>query len=296
MRIFVTGATGYIGAAVSEALARAGHEVVGLARSDGAERSLAGAGHEPVRGDLRTPDSLTRPATETDAVVHVGNTGEEDAGEVDRAAVEALLDVLVGTGKPLIYTSGAWVLGDTGDEVAGEDASLQPVDLVAWRAELEPRILDAAERDVASVVVRPAIVYGRGGGLPAMFVDQASDSGSVRVVGDGRQLWPMVHVDELADLYVRCLDADRGSLYHAASGPSYQARDLAVAASVAAGTRAEVESWPLVEARRELGPVAEALALSQRMSGRTARRELGWNPESPSVLEEILRGSYVRGG
>lgn len=293
MKVFVTGATGYIGAAVAEALAEKGHGVAGLARSDGSARTLEDAGHAAVRGDLRSPESLVEPARNADAVIHVAHTGDEDAGAVDRDAVDTLLDAVEGTAKPFVYTSGCWVLGDTGEEVADEEHERDPVDLVRWRGELEPRVLDASGRDIAAVVVRPAIVYGRGGGIPAMLVEEASRRGSVRVVGDGLQEWPMVHVDDLADLYVRALEAaESGTLYNAASGPSYRARDVAVAAALAAGTDAAVEEWPLEDARREMGGFAVALALSQRLSGRKAREELGWSPEAPTLIEELLTGSY----
>lgn len=106
----------------------------------------------------------------------------------------------------------------------------------------------------------------------------------------------MVHLDDLADLYVRLLDAPAGSLYHGTDGPSWQARDVAAAAGVAAGRDGSVESWPLEEARQELGPFADALALSQRVSGSRARETLGWEPAGDSVIQELLAGSYAEGG
>lgn len=293
MKVFVTGATGYIGSSVAEALAGAGHDVVGLARSDDSAADLEEAGHGVVRGDLASPDSLTDPARAADAVIHAGHTGGEDAAEVDRQAVEAMIHAVEGTAKPFVYTSGCWVLGDTGEEVAAEDHQRDPVDLVRWREKLEPRVLDAAGQDIRSAVIRPAMVYGRGGGIPGMLLDEAAREGVVRVVEDGLQEWPMVHVDDLADLYVRVLDAPKGTLYNAASGPSYRARDVAMAAGLAAGTDGRYRPWPLSEAREELGGFAVALALSQRMTARKARDELGWVPEGPTLMEELLRGSYV---
>lgn len=103
----------------------------------------------------------------------------------------------------------------------------------------------------------------------------------------------MVHVDDLADLYVRALEAPAGSLYQAADGPSYRARDVALAACLAAGVEPSVERWPQDEAGAELGEFADALALSQRLSGAKAREELGWKPAGPTLLEELVAGSYA---
>lgn len=288
MRIFVTGATGYIGAAVSEALDGAGHVVVGLARSDESAEALRRSGHEVVRGDLRAPDSLVEPARDADGVVHLAFAGGDDAGVVDREAVDAVLEALDGTAKPFLYTSGCWILGDTGEDPADEEWEPDPVELVRWRVAVEDGVLDAAARDIRSVVVRPAIVYGDGGGIPGGLATEAAETGTARVVGDGSQEWPMVHRRDLADLYVRAVEAEAGSLYHAAAGPSYRARDVALVASVAAGVEPGWSSWPVAEAREELGGVADALTLSQRMSGARARHELEWTPTAPTLMEELL--------
>lgn len=289
MRVFVTGATGYVGTAVVEALRSAGHGVVGLARSDDAAAKLQGAGAEVMRGSLEDLDVLARGAREADAVIHAGATGRPGQDAVDTAAVGAMLDALEGSGKPFLYTSGLWVLGDTGDRVADEDAPLHPAAIVAWRAEVERQVIDAAKRGVRSVVVRPGVVYGRGGGTPGTFVSSARRKGVVRHVGDGRQRWAFVHVDDLAELYVLALDASTGTVLNAA-GPSLPVQRVAEAAAEANGARAE--AWPLEEARAVLGAYADALALDQQVSAERAR-SLGWTPSRPLVLDELRGGSYV---
>jgi nucleoside-diphosphate-sugar epimerase len=290
MTVFVTGATGYIGTAVVQALQAEGHDVSGLARSVEAAEKLEAAGVEVVWGSLTELSVLARGARAADAVVHLGATGQEDQAEVDTGAVSAMLNAVEGTGKPFVYTSGIWVLGDTGDHVADEDAPLRPAEIVAWRAEVEGTMRDAAAWGIRSVVVRPAVVYGRGGGTPGMFVSAARKKGVVRYVGEGTQRWPFVHVDDLAALYVLAVDAPTATVLNAADGPSLPVRDVAEAAARANG--AETEAWALDDARERLGPYADALALDQQVSAERALG-LGWRPRRPSVIDELRTGSYV---
>jgi nucleoside-diphosphate-sugar epimerase len=290
MTVFVTGATGYIGSAVVRALQAEGHDVTGLARSLEAAETLEAAGVEVVWGSLTELSVLTRGARAADAIIHLGATGQEDQAEVDTAAVGAMLNAVEGTGKPFVYTSGIWVLGDTDGRVADEDAPLHPAEIVAWRAEVEGTMRDAAAWGIRSIVVRPAVVYGRGGGTPGMFVSAARRKGLVRYVGEGTQRWATVHVDDLAALYVLALDAPAGTVLNAAHGPSLPVREVAEAAAQANG--AEAEAWPLEDARERLGPYADALALDQQVSAERALG-LGWKPKFPSVLDDLRTGSYV---
>jgi len=294
MQVLLTGATGYIGPAVAEALQRAGHAVMGLARSEDKARLLAARGHGAHRGDLRDPASLEEGVRRADAVIHTAMEANEDGPQVDRAAVEAILGELSRLNRPFIYTSGCWVLGNTGDRVADEDSPLSPTPLVAWRPAVEQLVLDAARRGVQGIVLRPAIFYGRGGGLVASFVQSAREHGAARIIGDGENRWTFVHADDLADLYLRALGAAPGTLLFAAHGSALRVREVAAAASRAAGAGGKVETVPLEEARHSMGPVADALALDQQISGDRAHRTLGWRPRGPSVFAELESGSYSR--
>ena len=295
MRVFLTGATGYIGGAVADALMAAGHDVVGLARSDDAVRRLEARGINARRGDLREPQSISEAAREMDAVIHTASTNDTGAPQADRETVEAITQALEGTNKPFIYTSGIWVYGDTGDSVADEQSPLNPTPLVAWRPSNEQRVLEATKRGVRAVVIRPAIVYGRGVGIPAELVQSAREKGTARFVGTGENRWPQVHADDLADLYVRALEhAPAGTVLNATSGAAVRVSEVAEAASRAGGAEGRTESWPIEEARKSLGPYADALALDQQVSSEKAVELLGWTPKLPSMLDDLERGSYVR--
>lgn len=292
MNIFLTGATGYIGGAVADALIEGGHSVTGLARSDEAAAQLHLKGVTPHRGDLTSPASLTGAAKALDGVVHTGSTND---GRLDQAAVQAMLDAMAGSAKPFIYTSGVWVLGDTGGKFVDENAPLNPAALVAWRPAVERLVLESARRGVRAVVIRPALVYGRGGGIPADLVKSARENGAARYVGTGQNHWPVVDVADLADLYMRAIqNAAPGTLLHAADGSAHSVKEIAEAASVGAGEDRRTESWPLDDARKTLGAYADALVLDQKVSGQKAMNLLGWKPRAAGILEDLRQGSYTR--
>jgi nucleoside-diphosphate-sugar epimerase len=291
MNVFLTGATGYIGSVVAENLIAAGHSVTGLARSDASAGKMSLKGIMPVRGDLTSPAALAEGTRAVDGVIHAGTTND---GRLDSEAVRAMLDTVRGTGKPFIYTSGIWVLGNTGKTPADESAPLNPIALVAWRPAVEGMVLESAKQGVRAIVIRPAIVFGRGGGIPADLVKSARETGAARYVGDGLNRWPTVHVHDLADLFTRALDrAAPGTLLHAVDDTAFRVKEIAEAASDAASAGGRTGSWPLEEARKSLGPYADALVLDQWISAGKAKRTLGWNPREKSVLEDLRHGSYL---
>ncbi|MGH7497329.1 MAG: NAD-dependent epimerase/dehydratase family protein [Gemmatimonadales bacterium] len=293
MKIFLTGASGYIGTSVADKLHAAGHETTGLARSDAAAARLTAAGVRPIRGDFSDPAIVGAAARQADGVISMATTYDPS---IDGPAIDAILDALTGGDKPFVYTSGIWSHGDTGGAVVDETTPPRPAALVAWRQAVEDRVREAARRGIRTVVIRPAIVYGRGGGIPAGFVESARKEGAARYVGTGENRWPFVHVDDLADLYVAALErAPAGSLLLGVNGPSHAVRDVAAAASRAAGAGGRTVSWPLEEAKKTLGGYADALVLDQQASGRRARETLGWRPHRPDVIEDLEQGSYAGG-
>jgi nucleoside-diphosphate-sugar epimerase len=286
MNIFLIGATGYIGSVVAEMLLAAGHSVQGLSRSVESDETLNSRGIVPVRAGIQDPASLQAPAASSDCVIFAGTTND---GGLDQAALAILLQAH----KRVLYTSGVWILGDTAGKIYDENSPLNPAPIASWRPDAERMVLTAG-----GVVIRPAVVYGRGGGLCAMLVQSAKDSGAARFVGTGDNRWPLVDVEDLAELYALALEkAQPGALYLAADGPSYRVSEIAEAASYAGGAAGQTQSVPIEEARKQYGaPLADALVLDQQVSGEKAKRELGWKPQAASVLEELRYGSYALPG
>jgi nucleoside-diphosphate-sugar epimerase len=271
MDVLITGATGYIGGAVAAALQRAGHEVHAVTHTAESRSQVRARGWHSVAGDLRDGEALERAAAGMDAVIHAANTGGADAAVVDTNATRTFLRAFRGTGRPFIYTSGAWVLGGGASD---ESSSPDPTPLVAWRGTLEREVVAAAP-DIRAVVIRPGIVYGRGGGIPGMIA-----RGELPVIGDGGQRWPLVYIDDLADLYVRALAAPAGSILHGISA-TLAMRQVAQMAGAGAPT------LPLADARERLGAFADALALDQQVSSRATRELLGWQPRGPSPAVDL---------
>jgi nucleoside-diphosphate-sugar epimerase len=293
MKILVTGATGYLGSAIAERLrnSKAKHEVSGLARSAESAAKLAAAGITPVRGDFADPASVADAARVADGVVSTATASDP---AVDVPAIDAILGALAGTDKPFVYTSSIWIYGNTGDTMIDELTPVNPPEFSAWRVAVDDRVRKASRAGLRSIVIRPTIVYGRGGGIPADLVESARVRGAARYVGTGKNWWPFVHVDDLADLYLLAVEhAPGGLLFIASSGASQRVENVAAAASRGAGTEGRTESWSLEEARKELGSYADGLVLDQQASGKRAEQMLGWRPERPSVLAELEHGSYV---
>jgi len=293
MRIFLTGATGYIGSAVLDALLRNSHEVTALVRDPERAERLSLRGVQPVIGELSAPKSYASAVETCDGVIHTALERSKRAVAVDRQAVETLLGAAIrraAKGNPVgfVYTSDLWVLGNTAG-AAREDAPIRPTALVDWRPEHEKLVLDAGRgRMLRTVVVRPGVVYGGARGIVGDFLKDAAN-GLIRIVGDGRNRWACVYDRDLADLYVRvAAQPEAAGIYHVNDEADESVSEIVEAVANHAKMEPDIRHMPLDEARVKLGPYADALALNQIVRSPRAR-ELGWVPTLHSVAGSIPR-------
>lgn len=293
MKIFMTGATGYIGGTIARRLLDDGHEIRGLVRDAEKGRSLVAFGVASVIGGLDDAAILAAEASRADAVINAANSDH-------RGAVEALLDGLAGSNKPFVHTSGSSIVADdthgdvASDKIYDEETPFEPVPGKQARVAIDRTIRDAIRRGVRSVVVCPTMIYGNGLGLardsaqiPGL-AKRAKASGVVRHVGQGLNVWSNVHVEDVADLYCLALEkAPPGAFYFAENGEaSYRDICAAIARRLKLG---EPQAWPFEEAARELGENSAAYTFgsNSRVRARRARSELGWQPKHGSATEWI---------
>jgi nucleoside-diphosphate-sugar epimerase len=294
VRVFVLGAGGYLGGAIAARLARAGHEVEGLVRSEEAAAVLTAHGIRPTRGDLLQPSGYATALRDADAVVQAAAGPGAEAEAVDRAALEAIRQgVTDGRVRRVLYTSGVWVYGDTHGRLADESTPrTAPLPLVRWRVAHEEAALALAERGAGVTVFQPSLVYGGTRGVLASLFASARKRGEVTWPGTGEQSWGLVHVEDLAEAYR--LAAERpdpapggpaGGRFILNDGSEQTAREIAEA--VARVTGVPARSWPRDEVLARLGLYGEALLSGQRVTAAKARRELAWTPRHASFTTEV---------
>jgi len=289
MKIFVTGASGWIGSAVTTELVGAGHEVVGLARSEESAARVEAVGARARRGELADRDLLAGLARESDGVIHLGYHHDfsqmAEAAALDRASMETFGEALAGTGKPLLFASGVVGVSDEDDrpETGGH-----------------PRVANAhaylgyAERDVRVVAVRFApTVHGQGDhGFVAELVRVARERGVAAYVGDGSNVWPAVHVSDAAHLTRLALEgAPAGSAVHAVAESGVPTR--AIAESIARGLGVPTESIAAEDATATLGWIGMFFAGDFPTSHEKTRTRLGWRPTGPTLLDDLDAGHYT---
>lgn len=298
MRVFVTGASGWIGSAVVAELLAADHQVLGLARSDAAAAAVTAAGAEVARGDLGDLDVLRAGAGDSDAVVHlafrhdVAFSGDfQTAVDSDLAAIEIFGDVLAGTDRPLAIASG--VAGLKPGAVATERDMAEPFPGAGGRVLNERVGLALAERGVRSMSVRFApTVHGDGdNGFIAMIVAADRAAGLAAYIGDGTNRWPAVHRFDAARLVRLAIEsAPAGSVLHAVGEEGVAIRDVADA--IGHGLNLPVASITAEQADTQFGFLAGFLALDMPVSATLTRQLLSWAPSGPGLVADLQQGHY----
>jgi nucleoside-diphosphate-sugar epimerase len=291
MRVFVTGASGWIGSAVVPELLGAGHQVLGLARSDSSAAAIAAAGAEVLRGDLHDLGTLRAGAAGSDGVIHLAFihdfTDFEASIGADRRAIETLGAALEDSGKPLVIASGTPAVPGRLAIEGDESASGSPA---AARVANAHVALDMAARGVrSSVVGLPRTVHGDGDrhGFIARLVGIARDSGVSGYIGDGSNRWPAVHVLDAAHLFRLAVEqAPAGSRLHAVGDEGVPIRDIA--AVIGRHLNLPTASVPA----EDFGWLGHILAIDQPASSAQTRALLGWQPVQPGLIEDLDKGHY----
>ena len=299
MRIFITGASGYVGSVVTEKAIEKGYQVTGLARSSASAKKLEALGAQVLSGTLEDRALLTQAAKDSDAVLHLGfvhefNRPYDELMAIDIAAIKALGSGLSGTNKPLVVTTGTAVVKSDPGKETDEQSPLTDGHL-GQRALAEQAALATVQDGVKGMVIRLApYVYGRGGSyFVPTNMQGAAKTGYAIYVGDGGAMTSAGDVDASAELYLLAMEAGTaGDIFNCTTETDVQIKKLAEA--IAKALSLETKSVSLEEANSICGPfTAQFLQLENRASSAKARRNLGWNPQPKfKLLDDIVNGSY----
>lgn len=279
MRIFVTGAAGYIGHGVAKAFRSKGHSVSGFVRSEEDARLLNLNEIIPVIGDLEKPESFQQILKDVEVVVHCAFDYASDKGvEHDAKAIDLILQTLSQSPLPrtFIYTSGVWVYGSRGYQMIDESMPLSPLDIAKWRPNHEEKVLKATSPKLRTVIMRPGHVYGGVGGLTKILFT-STQNGTVKIVGEGHNRWPMVHLQDLSSAYVSAAERElTGIILNVVDDSTATLRELAESIARAAKIEGKIQVIPLEEAKKNFGPIAEGLAIDLSVNNSRIKRLLGW--------------------
>jgi nucleoside-diphosphate-sugar epimerase len=294
MRVFVTGSAGFIGSRLVSELLRHGHTVLGLTRSESGAAQLRKAGADVLHGNLEDLDSLRKGAAETDATVHLAFNHDFSRFlqncEDDRNAIRAMGEVLAGSGRPFVITSGTAVAENVNGQPSTEDSAM-----TSWnpRAASEQVAQDFAGRGVAVSIVRlPQVHDNVKQGLVPYVTATARDKGVSVYLGDGANRWPAAPVAPVAELYRLALEkAEPGAIYHAVHEEGVSMK--AIAETIGRGLNVPVVSLPADQAEAHFGWLGNFARHDMPSSSALTRRKLGWNPTGPTLLEDLEAMDYT---
>ena len=288
LSVLVTGGTGSIGGAVAQTLADRGHHVTCLARSLKSEQKLRDANYSVLKGDIRTPEKWINKSSDFDAVIHTAATWSNDMDEVDRELTTLLLETLSTTdaSKTFIYTGGCWLYGETANTPATEKTPYSPIPDFAWAIDTCNQVI--THSSVRGMVIHPAMVYERDGGVLEHMISDAQKHGHIRVIGNQETHWTMIHRIDLAAVYALVLEVGKcGQTYNAATIEGIKVNCLAQTLTQRFGLLTQPQNIPVDEAVSKLGSWAVGYGLDQKMSAQKAQLELGWIPKYTDVLKDI---------
>jgi nucleoside-diphosphate-sugar epimerase len=290
MRVFVTGATGFIGSAVAKELIAAGHQVLGLCRSDKKAVALAAAGAEVHRGSLEDMESLKEGAARSDGVIHLAFNHDFSKFvancEDDRRVIKALASVLAGSDRPLIVTSGTGTANTVPGQPATEDSAVISSDVIPRAASEEAAASVAADGVNVSVVRLPQVHDTVKQGLVTYAIAMARDKGVCAYVGGGRNRWPAAHVLDTARLYRLAIEkAEPGVKYHAVAEEGVPLRDIAEA--IGRRLKIPVKSIAPEEAQAYFGWLALFAGHDAPASSEQTRKKLRWQPTGPGLIADL---------
>jgi nucleoside-diphosphate-sugar epimerase len=294
MRVFVTGASGFVGSAIVKELLGAGHQVLGLARSDKAAESIKKAGAQVLQGDVNDPSILQKGAAQSDAVIHTAFNHDfsqfKANCEADRKVIEALGAALAGSDRPLIITSGVGLL-NTGRIITEEDVPAGS-DVTPRAASEEAAAAVAARGGKVYIVRLPPTVHGKGDhGFVPMVIDRAKEKGVAAYIGEGKNRWPAVHRQDAAVLYRLIAERQPSQkVYNAVAEEGIPFRDIAEA--IGKGLHLPTVSTTGQDAEAHFTWFTHFAALDCPASGAKTRKTLDWQPTQPGLLEDLTPGIY----
>ena len=298
MKIFCTGASGYIGGSVAAHLAAAGHQVTGLVRSRQKADAIRARGITPLIGTLDDGQTLAQAARAAEVIVNAASADH-------KAAVDALLDALAGSGKPFIHTSGSSIVGtrsrgERSDAVFDEDTPFTPSPARAARVALNKKVLARRDSGCRPVIVCPSLIYGLGLGVEPhstqvpLLIELAKKRRNAAHAGPGENIWSNVHIEDLVRLYALAIDkAPAGAFYFVENGENSM-REVCVAINRMLGFAGPPSAMSMQEAAAVWGEgtAEDTMASNSRVRAKRARSELAWQPKARGLIEEIEQGCY----